>query len=126
MGRPRSKRRAAAAAILLILAATALPAQAQRRSTLLKSDASITNAVSGNLSVAGGARLRLYGLVTGDLIVERGGAAEVYGMVQGTVVNRGGEVAIYGAVGGLNGSAAVSPGAMVGMRPAPLQLNIAR
>ena len=82
-------------------------------------DTRLRGSVTGNVTVATGAKLELHGMIVGSLFVEKGASAEVRGTVSQTLVNRGGAVEIWGMVGeGIvdyeEGGTTVHAGAMIG------------
>lgn len=72
---------------------------------------------TGNVSVAPGGILHLYGMCVKDLRVNAGGTAKLMGMVKGNVINDGGilEVAgtVHGSVSTSKGQTTVSSQAVV-------------
>ena len=64
------------------------------------SDATVSGAVLGTVTVRPGARVTIEALVTGDVVVQQHASVVVGGTVRGRVRNRGGQVEVTGSVRG--------------------------
>ena len=64
------------------------------------SDATVSGAVLGTVTVRPGARATIDALVTGDVVVQQQASVLVRGTVRGRVRNRGGQVEVVGSVRG--------------------------
>ncbi len=77
-------------------------------SVLLNEDFELLGVVTGSVTVARGAHLKMDGLIMCDLVVLEGGSADITGTVMGYVINDGGRVKMRG-LDGVLGMAGVLP-----------------
>ncbi len=85
-------------------------------SIVLTENTEILGVVTGNVTVSGGARVIMDGMVMGDFVVLEGSSAEVTGTVAGYIINDGGSLKVRGLDEDLGKAGVLPPRAQRNLR----------